>query len=229
MLQQQTGKSNIIGAAIIGISLIIALNFAQITDWARDATYHLSGQAAADMQAHERYLASQREQQARDDQARTEQRAKDEREAAARTEQRAKDEQEAAARIEAKSAMFKAWQDYLTANRQKFKQIDVIRDIVKGNYSCLRIIFGSVASSPFALNESQKRQRDQIAALWTYELRDRVADGFVQWLNSNTLLNRAAWQYNDLKNIYFESYGPFSACLGPSEVWRANRFQKRIE
>jgi hypothetical protein len=216
VIMLQTNKSIIIGAVIIGISLIVALNFGKFVEWAEDATYQLSGQAAADKRASEQNYANGKAQEAIAEQERAEQNAQFER--------------KNAARIEATRALVTAWQDYLTANRPRFKQIDVIRDTEKGDYICLRIIYGNAASrsAEFSSNEADKRTREQMFSLWTYELRDRIADGFVQWLNGNKVLKKTDWQYDDLKHLDSQ-YSSIENCLFPSQVWRANRYQRRIE
>src|ERR1700680_1046462 len=60
------------GALIIGASLIIGLNFSQLTGYVADirdeihlAYYHLSGQADADLKAHQHFLAEQEAEQQR--------------------------------------------------------------------------------------------------------------------------------------------------------------------
>jgi hypothetical protein len=216
------------GALIIGASLIVALNFAQITDWLRYASYHLSGQAAADKRAREEQLAGQREQEAQAEQKR--------REAGARQER----EDSALANLDA------AWQQYLVASKPKFKQIVIVRDTQKGDYACLRIIYGQSPWEQYRFDEAKERAREQMRAEWTYEIRDRIADGFAQWLNTSKLWGKIDWRYDDLGNSRLWRYwlrqtrfifdpkddphpGAFDECLFPDEIWRANRYQKRID
>ncbi len=144
------------------------------------------------------------------------QRAKHEQEAEA---QRAKEEQARLARIERIRAMTSAWQEFLTYNRVKFKQIDLTKDQHHGDYNCLRIrntLWDFV--SPNKRSTEIARQKAEVA---TYQIRDAISDEFVAWLNADRVLDRTNWNYADLQNIAID----FSAgCLSPGQIWRANRY-----
>lgn len=228
------------GALIIGLSLIVALNFERFIGWGDLAYYHFSGQAAADRATEERKqvlaelerLSWEQQRAEKEEQARQKQKEWD---ALRDTEERHR------------ITLFDAWLTYLTANRSGVKQIDVVRDTEHGDYACLRIVYGTLAAtrySDFVIDKSKEKARDQMVAAWTYELRDRVAEGFVQWLNNNKLSNKIDWQHNDLKDMNFYSkimsfklntdlHDPMvmkmNNCLLPNDLWRANRFQRRVD
>jgi len=227
MLQRHTGKSIIIGSVIIGISLIVALNLAQFTDWIRDATYHLSGQAAADKEAEERSNAGLRQQQLIAEQQ--------------RVTEAAKEKQERAAENARQIALVEAWQDFLTTNRKLFKQITIVQDTREGDYSCLRDkLPPDFSRSPLERLEAEHNDKAraeaarQAAEFWNYQVQDHIADGFLQWLNTNKVSAKSNWVYDDLKSLNQYDLGQLfngraMECLFPAEVWRANRYQKRIE
>jgi hypothetical protein len=168
------------GALIIGVSLIIGLNFERFTNYAADAIYHLSGKADAD-QAKAQQEAIQLE---------------NERQAGIAK------EQAHYARLHVEAA---AWQDFLTAARTKFPQIAVVKNSSGGDYACLRIAGAEVAN---------------------YQARDSISDDFVLWLNSNGLLDRHDWKYHDIKDFYDLSY---VGCWQAKNIWRANRYQNRLD
>lgn len=136
---------------------------------------------------------------------------------------------------ESDRALAAAWDSYLTASRSKFKQIDVIRDTVRGDYVCLRRVYGSLALAQphsYLVDGPEKKAREQMINAWTYELQDRLADGFVQWLNRAKTLDRIDWRYDHLKQMTGETsitLDDWTRCLSPNNVWRANRFQRRID
>jgi hypothetical protein len=100
-----------------------------------------------------------------------------------------------------------ARQDFLIPERTKFsQQVRVVRNSFGGDYLCMGFSAAEDAAS--------------------YEVRDNIADDFVQWLNSNGLLDRRDWKYDDLKGF---SSGPYAGCWSADNLWRANRYQKRIE
>lgn len=170
------------GALIIGVSLIIGLNFNRFTNYANLAIYHLSGQAGADAEAARAALA-----------------AEEEREGVAR----AKLERERVAR----AAEEAAWHEFLIAERLRFPQkIAVVENSYGGDFLCMR------------LSETEE--------VSSYEVRDNIADDFLQWLNSDGLLNRRDWKYDDIKGYADQSY---IGCSSANRLWRANRYQKRIE
>jgi hypothetical protein len=162
------------GALIIGVSLIIGLNFSRFINYAEVAIYHLSGQAAADEAAFE----------------------------AARVERAAAQEHY---RIEQA-----AWQEFLGSERTKFpQQIRVVKNSYGGDFLCL--------------DRSTLGMAEDAAS---YEVRDNIADEFVRWLNSDGLLDRRDWKYDDIKGYADQPYSP---CWSANSLWRANRYQKRIE
>jgi hypothetical protein len=212
-------KSNS-AALIIGASIIVALNFERFVDWTRYGYYHLSGQAAADARERQQYYENEMAGQ-----------AKAEREQQAAAEQRQADENE---RLKLVEAVNTAWQNFLIANRSKFKQIEIVRDTAHGDYACLEIIYGPMANLLIEEWKPEvKKARDQMAAQWTYEVRDQLADAFVQWLNANRVWGVVEWRYDTLKDITKYRYGGslplFQECLFPADVWRANRYQRKID
>jgi hypothetical protein len=207
---------------IIAASFALGLNFerfpnyaAGVSDLYRLAIYHLSGQADADKRTREEEAHVQQE-RIRQEQEIQIQRAKHEQEVEA---QRAKEEQASLARIERIRAMTTAWEEFLTDNRAKFKQIDLIKDQHHGDYNCLRIrntLWDFV--SPAKRSTEIARQKAEAS---TYQIRDAISDGFVEWLNADHVLDRGDWNYSDLQNIATD----FSAgCLSPDQIWRANRY-----
>jgi len=60
----------------------------------------------------------------------------------------------------------------------------------------------------------------------SYKVRDNFADKFVQWLKSDGLLDRRDWKYDDIKG-YADMSIP--GCWFAHHLWRANRYQRRIE
>jgi hypothetical protein len=60
----------------------------------------------------------------------------------------------------------------------------------------------------------------------SYKVRDDIADDFLQWLNNSGLLDKRDWKYDDLKGFDSEVH---VACRSATNLWRANRYQKRIE
>ncbi len=214
------GKRNS-GALIIGVSLIIGLNFERFTNYAAEtydainrAIYRLSGQADADVAKYRQEVA-QREQEAA---------------------QRAKEGQ---ARIEHLRVEAAAWQEFLASVRTKFSQIALVKNSYGGDYSCLRI-----------------RKAEEVSA---YQVRDNISDDFVQWLNGNLEkapdpwekynpqpapalprgfemdqpkqsinqpLLRRDWKYDDLQDFATQ---PYMACSSAKDLWRANRYKKRID
>jgi len=169
------------GALIVGVSLVIGLNFERFANYAAEtpaaislAIYHWSGQADAD-------------------------KAKSRREAA----QRAEEEQ---ARIERLRAEAAVWQAFLTAARTKFSQIEVVKNSYGGDYLCLRLSAAELSTA--------------------YQVRDNISDDFVQWLNRNRLLDGRDWKYDDLQDF---AYQPYAGCWSAKNIWRANRYQNRID
>jgi hypothetical protein len=113
------------GALIIGVCLIIGLNFEKLTttvseipDAFRSVIYHLSGQAEAE----QREFMAWRE-----------------REEQTRAAQYEKQEKERAAQLERVKVLRAAWQAYLTAARTRFTQIKVVKNSSGGDYVCLQL------------------------------------------------------------------------------------------
>jgi hypothetical protein len=204
MLRQQSkrligfAKKNS-GPLIIGLSLIIALNFSRFTDYAAEvhheihlAIYQLSGQAEADEAEYRREVA-QRAQKWKD--------------------------------MDAEQA---DWQMFLASARRKFSQIALVKNSYGGDYLCLQVSHAEEVSA--------------------YQVRDSIADDFVQWLNGQSKLydewapyevhqsktvgpspgspfNRH-WTYKDLATFADQ---PYVACSSAKDLWRANRYQERID
>jgi hypothetical protein len=226
MLRQHTNISIIIGAGIIGLSLIVGLNFAEFVGWTRYAFYHLSGQAAADKLAREQYSERLRLQQAEAEHK--------------QAEEAARDQQMRTAEVELKKALGSAWDGFLGSNIKSFKQITIIEDARNGDYVCLR----NAPPAPTRSAEDQLRamydekikaeDAKRTADFWNYQIQDRVADGFLQWLNNRRVFNQANWSYDDLKAMNsYNLLGMFITrpreCQFPSDVWRANRYQKKLQ
>jgi hypothetical protein len=227
------------GALIIGVSLIIGLNYERFANYVTDipdafrlAIYHLSGQADADRKAQQQYYAEQkakREREAREWQERSareaQERAKQARQRAAQREmERQEEEAQRAKQAQARRAEKAAWQEFLTANRAKFKQIELVRDSRDGDYNCLRIRqviwdFVSVYAP-----ETQRIAAEQKAEVSTYQVRDSISDDFVQWLQNNKVSDRTDWKYDDLQNMATD-FKVGRSCWSPNQVWRANRYQ----
>jgi hypothetical protein len=232
------------GALIIGVSLVIGLNFNRFTNYASEvpyaihlAIYHLSGQAAADEKAQREYEQEQAKQRQEYEQERAKQRQEYEQEQAKRTleyqqqqAKRAQESQQKQAQIELTRILAPAWQQFLTANRATFKQIDLIKDSQNGDYSCLQIRNNKWDFvSPYK-SDAEIRAAEQKAEVSTYPVRDGIADEFVQWLNDNMLSGKTDWKYEDLQNMdQLEFHIHNYSCWTPKVVWRANRYQKRIE
>ena len=117
-----------------------------------------------------------------------------------------KQERERNAQIELVKTMRAAWQAYMTAARTKFTQIKVVKNSYGGDYVCLRL----------------SRQEETSA----YQVRDSISDDFVGWLNGNRLLGRVDWRYDELEAFDAQQY---VNCLSPKDIWRANRYQQRID
>jgi hypothetical protein len=226
------------GALIIGVSLIIGLNFErfanyfiEIPDAFRLAIYHLSGQADADRKAQQQYYAEQkatREREARELQERlareAHERAKQAKERAAQRElERQQEEAQRAKEAQARRAEKAAWQEFLTANRAKFKQIELVKDSQHGDYNCLRIRQVKWDFVSVYAPETEKIAAEQKAEVSTYQVRDSISDDFVQWLRNNKVSDRADWKYEDLQNMPTDYKG--FGCWSPKKVWRANRDQ----
>jgi len=233
MLRRHTNISTIIGAGIIGISLIVALNFAEFIGWTRYAIYHLSGQAAADKLAQEQYHESLRLQQAEAEQR--------------RAEEAAKEEQQRAAEAWQQKILVSAWDSFLVANMKVYKQISVVEDARHGDYVCLTsrppTVTGSLlgeleAKYPGLSTKDEKTKAEdakRAADFWNYQIQDRLADGFLQWLTNNQVPARSSWSYDDLQYLTGSTLlGMFNGgrsytCLFPSDIWRANRYQKKLQ
>ena len=207
---------------VFAASFVLGLNLerfsdyvTQVADLYRLASYHLSGQAEADKRAYEEEARVQQE-RVRQEQEMAAQRVKHEKEIEA---QHAKEEQVRLARIERIRAMTAAWQEFLTDNRAKFKQIELINDQRYGDYNCLRMrntLWDFVSSKKPSTELARQK-----AEASTYQIRDAISDEFVEWLNADHVLDRTDWTYADLQNIETE----FSAgCLSPDQVWRSNRY-----
>jgi hypothetical protein len=136
---------------------------------------------------------------------------------------RPRHDDELKARIERTRAVTAAWQNFLTANRARFKQIELIKDSRTGDYDCLRMrnmLWHFVA--PFKRSGEVARQKAEAS---TYLVRDSISDDFVRWLNSHSLFDRADWIYGDLQSMDTN----FSiGCLSPEQAWRANRYQNPV-
>ena len=170
------------------------------------AIYHLSGQATADEQ----------------EQARRAQEYAQEQELKRRKKE---------AQIELTRVLAAAWQEFLTANRAKFKQIALVKDSQEGDYSCLQIRKDKWDFvSPYK-SDTEIKAAEQKAEVSTYQVRDSIADELVQWLNNSKSSDKTDWKYDDLQNMDVDLPFRFrlNRCWSPKEVWRANRYQKRIE
>ena len=118
-------------------------------------------------------------------------------------------EKEEQARLERLRIEELAWQDFLAAARTKLPQIRVVKNSYGGDYVCLNI----------------KWSEGEVS---TYELRDNISDDFVRWLNDNRILDRRDWKYDDLQEFNHLTE-PHLGCLSAVSMWRANRYQKRID
>jgi hypothetical protein len=212
---------------VIASSFVLGLNFerfsayaAQVPDLYRLAIYHLSGQADADKRVYEEQVGVQQARM-RQEQEMEIQRVKREQEIAA---QYAKEKQVRLARIEQIRATTAAWQEFLSGNRDRFKQIELINDQHFSDYNCLRIrniLWDFV--SPNKRSAELARQKAEVS---TYRIRDAISDEFIEWLNADHVLERTDWKYADLQHIETE----FSAgCLSPDQVWRSNRYSEPID
>jgi hypothetical protein len=206
---------------VVAVSFLVSVNLERFTDYAaqvpdlyRLAIYHLLGQAEADKRVYEEQARIEQE-QIRQQQEAELQLLKHEKEIAR---QHANEEQVRLTRIERIRAITAAWQEFLTNNRGRFKYIELINDQYH-NENCLRIrntLWDFI--SPTKPRMEIARQMAEVA---TYQIRDAISDGFVEWLNADHVLNRADWRYADLQNMETE----FSAgCLSPDQVWRTNRY-----
>jgi hypothetical protein len=223
---QHPGKYAI-GAFIIAASFVIGLNLELFTDYAaqvpdryRLAVYQLSGQAAADKKVREERAREREEREKQEQEVEAAQRVRHEREADAL---HAKEEQARITRVEQRRAVTAAWQDFLTTNRARFKQIELVKDSRHGDYNCLRLrnmLWDFVA--PYKRTTEAARQKADVS---TYQVRDVISDDFVGWLNSRRIFDRADWTYDDLQTMDTN----FSVgCLSPEQAWRVNRYQKPI-
>jgi hypothetical protein len=191
-----------IAAFFIGVSFIIEWDFERVTNFAaqvpdldRLAIYRLSGQADADKKA---LGERQREREAREKQEQEieAQRVKQEQEV---EELRQRHDEERKARIERRRAVTEACQAFWTANRARFKQIELVKDSQHGDYNCLRtrnMLWDFVAPYKRAAEVARQEAEDS-----TYQFRDAISDDFVRWLNSHSLLDRVDWTYDDLQTI----------------------------
>ena len=212
---------------VIAASFVLGLNLERFSDYAaqvpdlyRIAIYHLSGQADADKRAYEEQVGVQQARM-RQEQEMEIQRVQREQEIEARY---AKEKQVRLARIEQIRATTAAWQEFLSGNRDRFKQIELISDQQSSDYNCLRIrnILWDFVSS----NKRSAELARQKAEVSTYRIRDAISDEFIGWLNADHVLERTDWKYADLQHIETE----FSAgCLSPDQVWRSNRYSQPID
>jgi hypothetical protein len=121
--------------------------------------------------------------------------------------QRALQEQNRLAIFNAEMA---AWIEFLDVARKEFSQIKVVKNTSGGDYLCIDRF------SLFGFQEDVSK----------YPIRDSIADAFVKWLNDKKLLNHENWDYAILQNY---AYSYYTGCLSPKEIWRANRYEKRID
>ena len=123
-----------------------------------------------------------------------------------------------------KEAILKAWEAFLAASSGKFNENDVIR----GDYDCLRRITHD-------LGDPERRANETNAKLAEYKIFDEVADAFILWLNNAKTLGKSDWTYGDLNDQMFgtiyltQLFKELSHCLTPRDIWRADRFKKRID
>jgi hypothetical protein len=123
-----------------------------------------------------------------------------------------------------REAILKAWEAFLAAGRGKFNQNDAIR----GDYDCLRRIRHD-------LSDPERRASENNAKRAEYEMFDEVADAFIVWLNDAKTLGKSDWTYGDLNDQTFgiiyltQLFKELSNCLTPRDLWRENRFKKRID
>src|SRR5262245_25962711 len=214
-------------ALVIAASFVLGLNSerfsgyaAQVPDLYRLAIYHLSGQADADKRVYEEQVRVQQARM-RQEQDMEMQRVKRAQEIEV---QDAKEKQVRLARIEQIRATTAAWQEFLSGNRDRFKQIELISDQQSSDYNCLRIrniLWDFV--SPNKRSAELARQKAEVS---TYRIRDAISDEFIEWLNADHVLERTDWKYADLQHIETE----FSAvCLSPDHVSRSNRYSQPID
>jgi hypothetical protein len=228
------GKNS--AALIVGVSLILALNFDRFLIWGNNMVYYLSGQATTDTKIEEERRQRYREMVE----------AQRQRNALMEAE-RVKAQQAFEEERAVKQEMFEAWQDYLVSLKGKYPQIQIVRDTTNGDYACLLDHPKTGAPSleqaeeqiRLSLSDEQYRllRSRRQAEFWNYETQDNIADGFVGWLNSHSTAGKRNWAYDDLQFGYSSEalvshrshLDIWNACLWPKEVWRANRYQKRIE
>jgi len=218
------------------VSLIIGLNFSRFINYVAEvpyavhlAIYHLSGLAAADARAQQEYWRQAQEyaqEQAKEREKYQQEQAKRAQEYA---QKQAKEKLEKEAQIELTRVLAASWQEFLAANRTTFKQIYLIKDSDNGDYSCLDIRQRNEFDS-FNKSNDEIKAAEQKAEVSTYPVRDSVADAFLQWLNGNKLSGKIDWKYEDLQNMNSLEFHPHNySCSIPKDVWRANRYPKRIE
>jgi hypothetical protein len=96
-----------------------------------------------------------------------------------------------------------AWSNFLAAYESKTDRIKLVKDSKHGDFYCLTLI---------------RNENDS-----AYQVKDAIADSFVQWLRSHKTLDKTDWNYKDLKN-YSTSHSWWNyMCSSPNDTWRANR------
>ncbi len=125
-------------------------------------------------------------------------------------------------KVENEKLLIRSWEEFLAANRAKFRQIVIIKDSVSGDYPCLMAERDALELMRGNIGAFEAKQMAEVAS---YPLKDTIADEFVKWLNEKNILNRYDWAYGNLKDIDTFKYG----CSSPKKVWRANRNEKRID
>lgn len=111
------------------------------------------------------------------------------------------------------------WNEFLQKNRNsKNHEIEIKKDERIGDYMCLQ----------FKGWDSEERSLRK----------DHYADLFIQWLNSRRALGSESWAYKNLDSDEFSEepgvkeaiFAPaYKSCIVPRELYRVNRYEKRIE
>jgi hypothetical protein len=194
------------GALIIGVALIVGLNFDRFVGYTKYAVYHLSGQAEADANVL-LLIEAQNAQAAKEYEARLEQWRQETRARSDKEKQEAEDKQRRTRTLTA------AWSKFLSGNQARFKEIKLVKDANQGDYFCIE------RKDPRQMSYMRKEKFETA----DYDIKDQVSDAFVAWLNKENILTKADWKYDDLHSmtVFLTGYH----CLKPSEVWRANRYQ----
>ena len=112
------------------------------------------------------------------------------------------------------------WDNFLLKNRDK-KWVRVVRSINRGDYVCLDVSAGGLPIGSLSRRSITQTQVDLI-----YGQMDSVADAFVNHLNEFKIGN-IHWEYADLSRMKLYLRSPIN-CMGPSGLFRVNRYAKRL-